>query len=132
MRWIKKNSNCFYSISVNRLKQKDCFYGKICIKASLKIEKTQAVCCSHPQNILFLLNSNKSFTVIVKAMMLAGLDQSAMVESNLGSDLNDEQFLGHCILDFIWHSFHFPLVHYKGFSFNRSIMLLGYFHIKIS
>jgi hypothetical protein len=23
------------------------FYGKICIKACLKIEKTQIVCCSH-------------------------------------------------------------------------------------
>ena len=31
-------------------------YGKICIKACLEIEKTQAVCCSQPKNILFLLN----------------------------------------------------------------------------
>ena len=36
--------------------KKTVFCGKICIKACLEIEKTQAVCCSHPQNILFLLN----------------------------------------------------------------------------
>ena len=35
------------------------------IKACLEIEKTQAVCCSHPPNIYFLLNSNKSFTVLL-------------------------------------------------------------------
>ena len=36
--------------------KKTVFYGKVCIKACLEIEKTQAVCCSHPKNILFLLN----------------------------------------------------------------------------
>ena len=34
------------------------FYGKIYIKACLEIEKTQAVCCGHLQNICFTLNSN--------------------------------------------------------------------------
>ena len=56
IRWNKKKLNCFYSISGNRCKQNVCFYGKICIKTYLEIEKTQAVKCSHPQNNSFLLN----------------------------------------------------------------------------
>ena len=36
-------------------------YGKTCIKACLEIEKSQVVCCSHPQNIYFMLNSNRIF-----------------------------------------------------------------------
>ena len=54
--------NCFYSISANRRKQKDWFfYGIICIKACIEIEKTQVVCCGHSKNIYFMLNSNKIF-----------------------------------------------------------------------
>ena len=55
------NLNCCYSISANRCKQKDCFNEKTCIKACLEIEKSQVVCCSHPQNIYFMLNSNRIF-----------------------------------------------------------------------
>ena len=51
------NLNCCYSISANRCKQKDCFNEKTCIKACLEIEKSQVVCCSHPKNSYFLLNS---------------------------------------------------------------------------
>ena len=36
-------------------------------------------------------------------MGLAVLDQSTIVEST--SDLNDEQFLDLCIMDYIWSSF---------------------------
>ena len=42
--------------SLNAFTKTDaCKNGKICIKACLEIEKTQAVCCSHSQNILFSL-----------------------------------------------------------------------------
>ena len=44
----------------NWRKQKDIFFGKICIKASLEIEKTQEVCCSHSQNIFFYWNRDFS------------------------------------------------------------------------
>ena len=50
-----KKSCISMNILGNRCKQKDCFYGKICLKECLEIEKTQVVCCSHPKNIYFLL-----------------------------------------------------------------------------
>jgi hypothetical protein len=33
------------------------FSEKVCIKECLEIEKTQVICCGHPQNIYFMLNS---------------------------------------------------------------------------
>ena len=50
--WIA--STAFRRTEANK---KTGFYRKICIKACLEIEKTQVVCCSHPQNSYFLLNS---------------------------------------------------------------------------
>ena len=35
------------------------FYGIICIRGGLEVEKTQVVCCGKPQNNYFILNSNK-------------------------------------------------------------------------
>ena len=35
------------------------FYGKICTTGGIEVEKTQVVCCGHPQNIYCMLNSNK-------------------------------------------------------------------------
>ena len=54
-------SNSFYDSEFPRIdaSKKTIFYGKICIKESLEIEKTQVVCCGHPQNNYFMLNSNK-------------------------------------------------------------------------
>ena len=37
------------------------FSEKICIKECLEIEITQVVCCGHPQNIYFMLNSSNIF-----------------------------------------------------------------------
>ena len=37
------------------------FYGKICIRGRLEVEKTQVVCCGHPQNIYFMVNSTTGF-----------------------------------------------------------------------
>ena len=72
----QKKLNCFYSIFGNRCKQKDCFYGKICIKTYLEIEKTQAVKCSHPQNNSFLLNwINLSLHCVILFVPQARCDQ---------------------------------------------------------
>ena len=40
------------------------FYGKICIKACLEIEKTQAVSYSHPKKCIFSIEIEISATVI--------------------------------------------------------------------
>ena len=37
------------------------FMEKICIKACPEIEITQVVCCGHPKNIHFMLNSSRNF-----------------------------------------------------------------------
>ena len=54
-------SNSFYDSEYPQTdaSKKTVFNGKICIKESLEIEKTQVVCCGHPQNNYFMLNSNK-------------------------------------------------------------------------
>ena len=54
-------SNSFYDSEFPRIdaSKKTIFYGKVCTKESLEIEKTQVVCCGHPQNKYFMLNSNK-------------------------------------------------------------------------
>ena len=54
-------SNSFYDSEFPGIdaSKKTSFYEKICIKESLEIEKTQVVCCGHPQNNYFMLNSNK-------------------------------------------------------------------------
>ncbi len=41
--------------------KKTVFYGKIYIKECLEIEKTQVVCCGHPKNNYFMLDSSKIF-----------------------------------------------------------------------
>ena len=53
--------NSFYDLEFPRTdaSKRTGFYGKICVKACLEIEKTQVVCCGHPKNIYFMLNSNK-------------------------------------------------------------------------
>ena len=56
IRWSKKIQIASTAFPQTDAKKKTGFNGKICIKAYLKLEKTQAVCCSHPPNILFLLN----------------------------------------------------------------------------
>ena len=53
--------NCFTAFGRTDASKKTGFYGKICIKACLEIEKTQVVCCSHPKNIYFRLTSTNSF-----------------------------------------------------------------------
>ena len=37
------------------------FSEKICVKECLEVRETQVVCCGHPQNIYFLLNSTTTF-----------------------------------------------------------------------
>ena len=37
------------------------FSEKVCIKEYLWIEETQVVCCGHPRNIYFMLNSTTTF-----------------------------------------------------------------------
>ena len=37
------------------------FSEKICIKECLEVEETQVVCCGHPKNIYFMLNSTTMF-----------------------------------------------------------------------
>ena len=48
------------------------FYGKLCIKACLEIVKTQVVCCGHPQNNYFMLNSNKISHCVILARDMKG------------------------------------------------------------
>ena len=45
-------------------------------------------------------------------MVLTILVQSEIVEYILGLKFNDEQYLGHCIFDYIWNSF-------SAFPFNK-------------
>ena len=54
-------SNSFYDSEFpgTDASKRTAFYGKIFIKESLEIEKTQVVCCGHSQNNYFMLNSNK-------------------------------------------------------------------------
>ena len=56
-RKIKKNQIAPKAFPRTDQSKKTVFYGKMCIKACLEVEKTQVVCCSHPQNSYFLLNS---------------------------------------------------------------------------
>ena len=54
-------SNSFYDsefLQTDASKQ-TVFYGKICIRGCLEVQKTQVVCCDHPKNNYFMLNSNK-------------------------------------------------------------------------
>jgi hypothetical protein len=60
----------FYDFDLKLLLQHFCkqtqakrlvFIKKKCIKACLEIEKTQVLCCSHPQNIYFRLTCTNSF-----------------------------------------------------------------------
>ena len=41
--------------------KKPVFSEKICIKECLEVGETQVVCCGHPQNIYFMLNSTTMF-----------------------------------------------------------------------
>ena len=40
------------------------FSEKVFIKECLEVEETQVVCCGHPQNIYFMLNSTSGSTVL--------------------------------------------------------------------
>ena len=54
-------SNSFYDSEFPWTEQANrlFFYGKICIRGSLEVKKTQVVCCCHPPKNYFMLNSNK-------------------------------------------------------------------------
>ena len=41
------------------------FLKKICIKECLEVEETQVLCCGHPQNIYFMLNSTTTFHCVI-------------------------------------------------------------------
>ena len=56
---ITSFSYSFYDFEFPQTNATTVFYGKICIKACLEIEKTHVVCCGHPQNNYFMFNSNK-------------------------------------------------------------------------
>ena len=56
IRWSKKIWIASTTFLQTDTSKKTVFFGKICIKAFLEIKKIQAVYCSHPQNVLFLLN----------------------------------------------------------------------------